>query len=223
MYPNSIYLDRKLFPPVGEVCVLTAAQFMNARVRGGPGPHTIRADMTLAAFDGTSLLGNEKSYLIGAVLSPNPGTTLLRQRLGPNAAAFEYAIFDPVNPDVVTFTGPRAMPKPTPEGMDLARLDDLLLKFPELSNTNRALVGMLKYCSIKDPAQAKGDRLSLGNGWSVKVAFPWSPMFLIFKDVVSEGTPENTPVACDPEHNQGGLATQEPDDCAPDNSYSLAP
>ena len=223
MYPNSIYLDRKLFPRADELCVMTASQFMNARVRGGPGPHTIRADMTLAAFDGTSLLGNEKSYLIGAVLSPNPGTTLLRQRLGPNAASFEYVIFDPETPDVVTFTGPRAMPKPLPEGMDLKTLDDLLIKFPELSNANRALVALLKYCSIKDPSQTKGDRMSLGNGWRVKVASPWSPVFIILKDVVSEGMAENTPVACDPEHNQGGLATAEPDEGAPDNSYALAP
>lgn len=184
MHPNSIYLDRKLFPTVTELCIMNAAQFIGARLRSEPGPHTIRADMTLAAFDGTALMGNEKSYLIGAVIKRQPGVTLLRQLLGSNAPSFEYVIFDPLEPEVVTFTGPRRLPNPLPEGSDLVEVDALLPRFPELTQANRALIGMLKYSLAIDP-KAGADRLDLGNGWSVAVVNPWSPMFVITENAPS--------------------------------------
>lgn len=185
--PTSVYIDRKLFPKPTELSIMPAAQFMGARLRSGPGAHTIRADLALAAFDSTSLLG-KTSYLIAANVKEVRGVTLLRQLLGRVAVAFDYVIFDPAQPDVVTFIGPRRMPNPLPEGHSLADLDSLLVRFPELSAQDRALVAMLKYARVNDDPAADPRRhsLDLGNGWGVSVTSGDSPVFVITENAESE-------------------------------------
>jgi hypothetical protein len=202
LMPTSIYLDSKLFPKPTELCIMPAAQFMGARLRSGPGQYTIRADLTLAAFDSTSLLG-KTSYLIAANVKEVRGVTLLRQLLGRVAEAFDYVIFDPAQPEVVTFIGPRRMPNPLPEGHSLADLDSLLVRFPELSAQDRALVAMLKFARAHgaptdNPTDnPNGHHFDLGNGWSVFVTHGISPVFTLTENAPAE------------------------EDCARDNSYSL--
>jgi len=190
MFPNSLYIDRRLFPAVNAITIFDAPLFMESRMRSGPGEHTLRADMCAAAFNGTALFSTEKSSLIGVEFKANPGTTLLRQRLGLHHKEFSSVILDPSEPNVVTFVGPRPVPTEMPEGARMIEIDELLGRFDTLNSANKATVAMLKFSTVRDPSTSHV-RLGLGNGWGIQCIGGRHPCFILTENSTGNAAPDS--------------------------------
>lgn len=186
MNPNSIYVDRRLFPKVSELTILDASAIFDSRLRDGEGEHALRLDVYSVAWDGASVFGTDKSHLIGRKLPANKGATRLRHVLGRNAEAFSHIVVDPQMPDVVSLIGPAPVPKEYGPEFKVVPLEDILVsdRFEVLDHTTQAVMAMLKYISIHDPSQVGANLVGLGNGWSVECVTPLgeAPTFFIRKD-----------------------------------------
>jgi hypothetical protein len=187
MRPNSIYVDRRLFPTVAELTILDARSIFDSRLKDSEGEHTIRLDIYSVAWDGTNVFGTDKSYLIGRNLPPHKGATRLRHVLGGNVEAFTHIICDPQQPDVVALVGPSPIPQNYGEEFKVTPLADLLetSKFATLDNVTKATMAMMKYVSTNNPNALGATVLGLGNNWSIEcvTTLGEAPTFFVREDV----------------------------------------
>ena len=165
MNPNSIYVDKRLFPKVSELTILDASMIFDSRLKGAEDEHTIRLDIYSVAWDGKAILGTDQAHMIGRRLPPNKGATRLRHALGQHAAAFNYIVCDPQEPNVVSLIGPSPVPPGYSEDFKLTPLEDLMLadKFATLTPATKAAMALLKYVSTRDPRTIGTYLLGLGN------------------------------------------------------------
>jgi hypothetical protein len=170
MISNSIYVDRRLFPKVEELSILDSASIFDSRLKGSEDEHSIRLDLYSVAWDGTSVLGTDHTYLIGRRPPVNKGATRLRHVLGRNVGAFPYMVVDPENPGVVALIGPSPVPKDYGEDLKLTALSDLLepTKFDSLSRVTRATLAMMKYVGTYDPSSPGAQTLQVTPTWEIE-------------------------------------------------------
>lgn len=197
MRPNSIYVDRRLFPKAAELTVLDARSIFDSRLKDSEGEHTIRLDIYSVAWDGTSVLGTDTTYLIGRSLPPHKGATRLRHALGQHVEAFTHIVIDPENPKVVALIGPAPVPKGYGEEFKLTPLADLLAadKFNSVDQVTRATMAMLKFVSTHNPNKIGATLMSLDNGWSVEcvTTFGEAPVFFVREDTTNCTPNEEVP------------------------------
>jgi hypothetical protein len=187
MNPNSIYVDRRLFPKVSELTILDASTIFDSRLKGAEDEHAIRLDIYSVAWDGKSVLGTDQSYMIGRRLPSHKGATRLRHALRQHVKAFNYIVCDPQEPNVVSLVGPSPVPQGYGEDFKLTLVEDLLAseKFATLTTPTKAVVALLKFVSTYDPSRIGTYLLGLGNGWTIESVTPFGEPATFFVREVS--------------------------------------
>ncbi len=209
MYPNSIYVDLRLFHvavPPRAVVILEASHFSEARLRNCAGVNNIRLDVTTVVNDGDSVIAGEGSVLGGFVIKPEPGQSLLRHVFEKQREGWQYLIMDSVLPEFATLVGMRAIPDELPElpdGVGPVPVEALLVPetFEALNPASKAMVAMIKFTNVKKPTD-DDMQLDLQNGWQIeykrigaigKAAFVLSPVPLADQEIDDKEGDEEGP------------------------------